>query len=105
MMISSVRPFSGQTFNFSRTLGYFQASRQCGGNTGIVCCDNSASVGLACLTNITQMFDNIKTAMEFRVTLLIAFLLFAGSCSWDYSQTAMNVTLRTNWWNGELDLD
>lgn len=50
-----------------------QASRQCGGNTGIVCCDNSASVGLACLTNITQMFDNIKTAMEFRINQLDNF--------------------------------
>ena len=43
------------------------ASRQCGGSTGIVCCDNSANAGLACLTNITQMFNNIKTVMEFRV--------------------------------------
>ena len=32
-----------------------------------MCCDNSANAGLACLTNITQMFNNIKTVMEFRV--------------------------------------
>ena len=32
-----------------------------------MCCDNSANDGLACLTNITQMFNNIKTVMEFRV--------------------------------------
>ena len=49
-------------------LSFLQAeSRQCGGTTGIVCCDNSANDGLPCLTNITQMFNNIKTVMEFRV--------------------------------------
>jgi len=48
-------------------------SRQCGGSTGIVCCDNSANDGLACLTNITQMFNNIKTVMEFRIKQLDNF--------------------------------
>jgi len=49
------------------------SSRQCGGSTGIVCCDNSANAGLACLTNITQMFNNIKTVMEFRIKQLDNF--------------------------------
>ena len=35
-----------------------------------MCCDNSANDGLACLTNITQMFNNIKTVMEFRVPFI-----------------------------------
>ena len=44
-----------------------QGTKQCGGSTGIVCCDNSANVDSPCLANVTQMFKNIKKAMEFRV--------------------------------------
>ena len=41
-----------------------------------MCCDNSANDGLACLTNITQMFNNIKTVMEFRVLSTIYYVVW-----------------------------
>jgi len=50
-----------------------QGTKQCGGSTGIVCCDNSANVDSPCLANVTQMFKNIKKAMEFRINQLDNF--------------------------------